>query len=113
MPLCFASLLTSLVGESDVCVADAFLAHRGRRRSECTWGRPHGQSKAYQSAEEADIKVCYEEIRSWLVANGTIKKAKVRELCAITPKQASKIMDGFCEKYPVFVKGGGRSTVYI
>ena len=105
-------------GEVEEWIADGLIGKFGKGRNdsyvlvEDIRNKISGK-KLTSWLEEADIKVCYEKIRSWLVANGTIKRAKVCELCAITPKQASKIMDGFCEKHPVFMKGGGRSTVYI
>ena len=103
--------------EIDGWIADGLIGKFGKGRNdsyvlaESTCRRINGKQQTAWLAGN-DILKCKEKIRTWLITNGTIKRAEICELCAITPRQASKIMAILCEENQVFSSGRGRATVY-
>ena len=103
--------------EIDGWIADGLIGKFGKGRNdsyvlaESTCRRINGKQQTAWLAGN-DILKCKEKIRTWLITNGTIKRAEICELCSITPRQASKIMAILCEENQVFSSGRGRATVY-
>ena len=67
---------------------------------------------AYVRQTEGELTANIQRIKSFLVREGTIRRAKVMEICNLTEEQASDMLAKLLESGEIISEGKGRATTY-
>lgn len=67
---------------------------------------------AYVRQTEGERATNIQRIKSFLAREGTIRRAKVMEICNLTEKQASDMLAKLLENSEIILEGKGRATTY-